>query len=105
AFSLLGFIVGLWAEGFEKLQLIPLLIITPLSFLGGTFYSLNMLPPFWKAVTLLNPIVYLISGFRWSFYEISDVSVGVSLLMTLVFLLVCLAIIWLIFKTGYRLKA
>ncbi|MBL8881489.1 MAG: ABC transporter permease [Hyphomicrobium sp.] len=105
AFSLLGFIVGLWAEGFEKLQLIPLLIITPLSFLGGTFYSLNMLPPFWKTVTLLNPIVYLISGFRWSFYEISDVSVGVSLLMTLVFLLVCLAVIWLIFKTGYRLKA
>ncbi len=104
-FSLFGFIIGLWAEGFEKLQLVPLLVITPLSFLGGTFYSLDMLPPFWKAVTLLNPIVYLISGFRWSFYEISDVSVGVSLMMTFAFLLVCVGIIGLVFKTGYRLKA
>ena len=104
AFSLLGFIIGLWAEGFEKLQLIPLLVITPLSFLGGTFYSLNMLPPFWKAVTLLNPMVYLISGFRWSFYEISDVGVGLSLMMTFLFLIICLAAIWYVFKTGYRLK-
>ncbi|MGE0053460.1 MAG: ABC transporter permease [Hyphomicrobium sp.] len=104
SFSLLGFIIGLWAEGFEKLQLIPLLVITPLSFLGGTFYSLNMLPPFWKAVTLLNPMVYLISGFRWSFYEISDVGVELSLMMTFLFLIICLAVIWYIFKTGYRLK-
>ncbi len=104
-FSLFGFIIGIWAEGFEKLQLIPLLVITPLTFLGGTFYSLKMLPPFWQTVTLFNPIVYLISGFRWSFYEISDVNVGVSLMMTLVFMLVCLAGIWWIFKTGYKLKA
>ncbi len=104
-FSLFGFIIGIWAEGFEKLQVIPLLVITPLTFLGGTFYSLKMLPPFWQTVTLFNPIVYLISGFRWSFYEISDVNVGVSLTMTLVFMLVCLAGIWWIFKTGYKLKA
>ncbi len=104
-FSLFGFIIGIWAEGFEKLQVIPLLVITPLTFLGGTFYSLKMLPPFWQTVTLFNPIVYLISGFRWSFYEISDVNVGVSLMMTLVFMLVCLAGIWWIFKTGYKLKA
>ncbi|HEY8247759.1 MAG TPA: ABC transporter permease [Hyphomicrobium sp.] len=104
-FSLFGFIIGIWADGFEKLQIIPLLIVTPLTFLGGTFYSVNMLPPFWQTVTLFNPVVYLISGFRWSFFEISDVNVGISLGMTVVFLLVCLAVIWRIFTTGYRLKA
>jgi len=104
-FSLFGFIIGVWADGFEKLQIIPLLIITPLTFLGGTFYSINMLPPFWQTVTLFNPVVYLVSGFRWSFYEISDVSIFVSLAMTLTFLVICLAIVWRIFKTGYRLKA
>jgi ABC-2 type transport system permease protein len=104
-FSLFGFIIGIWADGFEKLQIIPLLIVTPLTFLGGTFYSVNMLPPFWQTVTLFNPVVYLISGFRWSFFEISDVNVAISLGMTLVFLLVCLAVIWRIFTTGYRLKA
>ena len=103
-FSLLGFIIGIWADGFEKLQLIPLLVITPLTFLGGTFYSVGMLPPFWQTVTLLNPIVYLVSGFRWSFYGISDVGVGVSLAMTFLFLLLGLAIVWWIFRTGYRLK-
>jgi len=104
-FSLFGFIIGIWADGFEQLQIIPLLIITPLTFLGGTFYSVKMLPPVWQTVTLFNPIVYLISGFRWSFYEISDVNVGMSLLMTFFFLAVCMAAIWWIFKTGYRLKA
>jgi ABC-2 type transport system permease protein len=104
-FSLFGFIIGIWADGFEQLQIIPLLIITPLTFLGGTFYSVKMLPPVWQTVTLFNPIVYLISGFRWSFYEISDVNVGMSLLMTFAFLAVCMAVIWWIFKTGYRLKA
>ncbi|CEJ86716.1 putative ABC-2 type transporter (permease protein) [Hyphomicrobium sp. GJ21] len=104
-FSMLGFIIGIWADGFEKLQIIPLLVITPLTFLGGTFYSVKMLPPFWQNVTLLNPVVYLISGFRWSFFEISDVNVGVSVLMTFVFLAICMAIAWWIFKTGYRLKA
>lgn len=103
-FSLLGFIIGIWADGFEKLQIVPLLIITPLSFLGGSFYSITMLPPFWQSVSLANPVVYLVSGFRWSFYESSDVSVTLSLAMTTVFLLVCLAIIWWIFRTGYRLK-
>jgi len=103
-FSLFGFVIGIWAEGFEKLQVIPLLVITPLTFLGGTFYSVNMLPPFWQTVTLFNPVVYLISGFRWSFYEISDVNVGVSLAITLAFLGLCLATVWWIFKTGYRLK-
>ena len=103
-FSMLGFIIGIWADGFEKLQVIPMLIIMPLSFLGGTFYSINMLPPFWQNVALLNPIVYLISGFRWSFFEISDVNVGISLAMTIVFLVLCLVIIWWIFRTGYRLK-
>lgn len=103
-FSMLGFIIGVWADGFEKLQVIPMLIIMPLSFLGGTFYSINMLPPFWQNVALLNPIVYLISGFRWSFFEISDVNVGISLAMTIVFLVLCLVIIWWIFRTGYRLK-
>ena len=103
-FSLFGFIIGIWADGFEKLQLVPLLIITPLTFLGGTFYSISMLPEFWQKVTLLNPVVYLVSGFRWSFYEISDVSVYLSLGMTVAFMLVCLAIIWWIFKTGYRIR-
>jgi ABC-2 type transport system permease protein len=104
-FSLFGFIIGLWADGFEKLQLIPLLIITPLTFLGGSFYSIDMLPPFWQTVTLFNPVVYLVSGFRWSFFGTSDVSVGVSLAMTLVFLSLCLSIVAWIFRTGYRLKA
>ena len=103
-FSLFGFIIGIWADGFEKLQLIPLLIITPLTFLGGSFYSIDMLPPFWQTVTLFNPVVYLISGFRWSFYGIADVSVGISLAMTGVFLAMSLAIVAWIFKTGYRLK-
>ena len=104
AFSLFGFILGIWADGFERLQLVPLLIITPLIFLGGSFYSVDMLPPFWQTVTLFNPVVYLISGFRWSFYEIADVSVGVSLAMTAIFLAICMTIVWWIFKTGYRLK-
>jgi ABC-2 type transport system permease protein len=104
-FSLFGFIIGLWADGFEKLQIIPLLIVTPLSFLGGSFYSINMLPPFWRQVTLFNPVVYLISGFRWSFYGISDVGVGLSLAMTVGFLAVCVAVVSWIFKTGYRLKS
>ena len=103
-FSLLGFIIGIWADGFEKLQLVPLLIITPRTFLGGSFYSTSILPPFWRTVTLFNPVVYLISGFRWSFYGLADVSVGVSLGMTLVFLAVFLAIVAWMFKTGYRLK-
>ncbi len=103
-FSLVGFIIGIWADGFEKLQLVPLLIVTPLTFLGGSFYSIDMLPPFWQTVTLFNPVVYLISGFRWSFYGIADVSVGVSLAMTVVFMAVSLAIVAWIFKTGYRLK-
>ncbi len=103
-FSLVGFIIGIWADGFEKLQLVPLLIVTPLTFLGGSFYSIGMLPPFWQKVTLFNPVVYLISGFRWSFYGIADVSVGVSLAMTIVFMAISLAIIAWIFKTGYRLK-
>jgi ABC-2 type transport system permease protein len=103
-FSLFGFILGIWADGFEKLQIVPLLIITPLIFLGGSFYSIDMLPPFWQTVTLFNPVVYLISGFRWSFYGIADVSVGVSLAMTSLFLAICLATVWWIFKTGYRLK-
>jgi len=104
-FSLLGFIIGIWADGFEKLQLVPLLILTPLSFLGGSFYSINMLPPFWRAVTLFNPVVYLISGFRWSFYDQGDVSIEISLGMTLAFLLVFIAIVAWIFRTGYRLKS
>jgi ABC-2 type transport system permease protein len=105
SFSLFGFLLGIWAEGFEKLQLVPFLIITPLIFLGGSFYSVEMLPPFWQTVTLFNPVVYLISGFRWSFYGISDVSVWLSLSMTLVFMAACLIAITYVFKTGYRLKA
>ncbi len=104
AFSLFGFIIGIWADGFEKLQIVPLLVITPLAFLGGTFYSINMLPPFWQTVSLFNPVVYLVSGFRWSFYEVSDVNVGVSLAVTLAFLLLCLGAVWWIFKTGYKIK-
>jgi len=103
-FSLFGFIIGIWADGFEQLQFVPLLVITPLTFLGGTFYSIRVLPPFWQTVTLFNPVVYLVSGFRWSFYEIADVHVGVSLAMTSLFLAACLAAVWWIFKTGYRLK-
>ena len=104
-FSLFGFIIGIWADGFEKLQIIPMMIVTPLTFLGGTFYSVNMLPPFWQTVTLFNPVVYLISGFRWSFYGVADVNVAVSLGMTVMFMLLCLTTIWWIFKTGYRLKS
>ena len=104
-FSLFGFIIGLWADGFEKLQIIPLLIVTPLAFLGGSFYSIDMLPEFWRHVTLFNPVVYLISGFRWSFYGVSDVGVGLSLAMTVGFLLACIAAVSWIFKTGYRLKS
>jgi len=103
-FSLFGFIIGIWADGFEKLQLVPLLIVTPLTFLGGSFYSIDMLPPFWQTVTLFNPAVYLISGFRWSFYSIADVNVVISLGMTVVFLLICLMVTTWIFRTGYRLK-
>jgi ABC-2 type transport system permease protein len=104
SFSLFGFIIGIWADGFEKLQVIPLLIITPLTFLGGTFYSLNVLPPFWRTVTLFNPLVYLISGFRWSFFGIADVHVEISLAVTLLFLALCLATVSWIFRTGYRIK-
>jgi ABC-2 type transport system permease protein len=103
-FSLFGFIIGVWADGFEKLQIIPLMIVTPLSFLGGSFYSISMLPPFWQKVALFNPVVYLISGFRWSFYGVSDVSVAISGSMALVFLALCAVVVWWIFKTGYRLK-
>jgi ABC-2 type transport system permease protein len=103
-FSLFGFIIGIWADNFEKLQLVPLLIITPLTFLGGSFYSIDVLPPVWQTITLFNPVVYLVSGFRWSFYGIADVAVGISLAMTLVFLALFLAIVAWIFKTGYRLK-
>lgn len=104
SFSLLGFIIGLWAESFEQLQLIPLLVITPLVFLGGSFYTIDMLPPAWQTISLLNPVVYLVSGFRWSFYEVSDVSIHVSLFMVLLFASICLGIVWWMFKTGYRLK-
>jgi ABC-2 type transport system permease protein len=103
-FSMFGFIIGIWADGFEKLQAVPLLIITPLTFLGGSFYSISMLPPFWQTVALFNPVVYLVSGFRWSFYGIADVGVGVSLAVTGVFLAISLAIVAWIFRTGYRLK-
>ncbi len=104
-FSLFGFIIGIWADGFEKLNIVPMLIITPLAFLGGSFYSISVLSPFWQKVTLINPVVYLISGFRWSFYSISDVNIGVSLAATMGFMALCLGIIFWIFKTGYRLKA
>ena len=103
-FSLFGFIIGIWADGFEKLQIVPLLIITPLTFLGGSFYSVDMLPPVWRTVTLFNPVVYLVSGFRWSFYELSDVSLSVSLALAITFLFACLVAVWWIVKTGFRLK-
>jgi len=104
-FSMFGFIIGIWANDFQKLQVIPLMVITPLTFLGGSFYSLSMLPPIWQKITLFNPVVYLISGFRWSFYGVADVNLGISIGMTLVFLAICLAIVWWIFKTGYRIRA
>jgi len=104
-FSLFGFIIGIWADNFEKLQIIPLLIVTPLVFLGGSFYSVDMLPPLWQKITLLNPVLYLVSGFRWSFYEISDVAMGVSLTMIMVFLSICIILVWQIFRTGYRIKS
>lgn len=103
-FSLFGFVLGIWAQGFEKLQIVPMMIITPLTFLGGSFYSISMLPPFWQTVTLFNPVVYLVSGFRWSFYGVADLNVGVSLSMTVAFMLLCLAVIAWIFRTGYHLK-
>lgn len=104
-FSLFGFIIGIWADGFEKLQIIPLMIVTPLTFLGGTFYSIKMLPPIWQTITLFNPVVYLVSCFRWSFYGVADVNVVVSFGMTVLFLVICIATVWWIFKTGYKLKA
>jgi ABC-2 type transport system permease protein len=104
SFSLFGFIIGLWATNFEKLQVVPLLVITPLVFLGGTFYSVNMLPPVWQTITLFNPVLYLVSGFRWSFFEVSDVDVGISLAVMLGFLAICSTLVWWMFKTGYRLK-
>jgi ABC-2 type transport system permease protein len=103
-FSLFGFIIGIWADGFEKLQIVPSMIVMPLAFLGGSFYSISMLPPVWQTITLFNPVVYLISGFRWSFYGVADVGVSISLGMTLVFMLLCLGVIWWIFRAGYRLK-
>jgi ABC-2 type transport system permease protein len=104
-FSLAGFIIGVWAKGFEQLQFIPMLIITPLTFLGGAFYSIDMLPPVWRTFSLFNPVVYVISGFRWSFYGTSDVGVGISLAATAGFFAICLAVVWWIFRTGYRLKS
>jgi len=104
AFSLFGFLIGIWADSFEQLQLIPLLIVTPLVFLGGSFYSINILPPAWQTVSLFNPVVYLVSGFRWSFYEIADVAVGVSLAMIAVFLALCIGAAWWIFSTGYKIR-
>lgn len=103
-FSLFGFIIGIWADGFEKLQIIPMMVVTPLTFLGGTFYSISMLPPIWQTITLFNPVVYLVSGFRWAFYGSSDVSVALSLSMIFLFMIICLALIFIIFKTGYKLK-
>jgi ABC-2 type transport system permease protein len=103
-FSLFGFIIGLWADSFQKLQVIPMLVVTPLTFLGGAFYSINMLPPLWQKISLVNPVVYLISGFRWSFYGVADVHIAVSTGMTLVFMALCLTVIWWVFKTGYRLR-
>ena len=103
-FSLFGFILGVWADGFEKLQIVPLMVIMPLTYLGGSFYSISMLPGVWAKIALFNPVVYLVSGFRWSFYGVSDVGVGASLAMTLLFMLACLVVVWWIFKTGWRLK-
>ncbi|WP_136419050.1 ABC transporter permease [Herbaspirillum sp. ST 5-3] len=104
-FSLFGFLIGIWADGFEKLQIIPMMIVTPLAFLGGSFYSISMLPPLWQKIALFNPVVYLISGFRWSFYGVADVRVDISIGMTLMFLGLCLAAVWWMFKTGYKLKS
>jgi ABC-2 type transport system permease protein len=104
SFSLFGFLLGIWADGWEKLQIVPIMIITPLTFLGGSFYSIDMLPDFWRTATLFNPVVYLVSGFRWAFYGVSDVDVGLSLALTLAFLLVCFAVVSVMFKTGYRLR-
>jgi ABC-2 type transport system permease protein len=104
-FSLFGFIIGIWADGFEKLQIVPMMVVTPLVFLGGTFYSIDMLPQVWQTISLFNPVVYLISGFRWAFYGVSDVHVGISVGMTVVFLAACMAAVWWIFKTGYRLRS
>ena len=104
-FSLFGFIIGIWADGFEKLQIVPMMVVTPLVFLGGTFYSIDMLPQVWQTISLFNPVVYLISGFRWAFYGVSDVHVGISVGMTVVFLAACMATVWWIFKTGYRLRS
>jgi ABC-2 type transport system permease protein len=103
-FSLFGFIIGIWADSFQKLQVVPLMIVTPLAFLGGSFYSINMLPPFWQTIALFNPVVYLVSGFRWSFYGVSDVGVAISLGMTLLFMLICLAAVWWVFRTGWKIK-
>jgi ABC-2 type transport system permease protein len=103
-FCLFGFLIGLWADSFQKLQVIPLLVITPLTFLGGAFYSINMLPPFWQTVSLFNPVVYLISGLRWAFYGQADVHIGVSTGMTLVFMALCLVVVWWVFKTGHRIR-
>ncbi len=105
SFSLFGFVIGVWADSFQKLQVVPLMVVTPLAFLGGSFYSINMLPPFWQKIALFNPVVYLVSGFRWSFYGVADVGVGLSLAMTLVFMLICLGAVWWIFRTGYKIKA
>ena len=104
SFSLFGFILGVWADTFEQLQIVPLLIVTPLTFLGGTFYSTSVLPPFWRTITLFNPVLYLISGFRWSFFGLADVNVEISIAVIVLFLVLCMAIVWWIFKTGYRLK-
>ncbi|MDF2119900.1 ABC transporter permease [Roseiarcaceae bacterium H3SJ34-1] len=104
-FSLFGFLLGLWADSFEKLQIVPMMVVTPLTFLGGSFYSIDMLPPLWRTITLFNPVVYLVNGFRWAFYGIADVNVTVSVAMTVVFMLACLGIIWWIFRTGYKLRS